>query len=148
MAHAGVIVAGIGFGSQSGPSFTSGSSSAHTLGDFQGGEAVGRQDSSSGGALNAGSAQPAASNVGDGGRGRERSRWDRDRDQIPNIQEKPREASSHEDSKQGHRPDGYVQKSLMRVACCILCANSVHSSQSNLQTSIANVYCNVCMHSL
>lgn len=121
-----MIVAGIGFGSQSGPSFTSGSSSAHTLGDFQGGEVVGRQDSSSGGALNAGSAQPAASSVGagdrgDGGRGREKSRWDRDWDQIPNTQEKPREASSHEDSKQGQQRDGYVQKIFMRVACCMVC---------------------------
>ena len=111
MAHSVVFVAGIGFGSQSGSGFTTGSSSAHTLGDFQGGEASGRQDPSSGGALNVGPAQPAASNAGSE-RGRERSRWDSNRDQSTNNQEKPREASSHEEPRQGHQPDGYVLNSV------------------------------------
>lgn len=114
MAHTLVFVAGIGFGSQSGSGFASGRSSAHTLGDFQGGEAAGRPDPSSG-ALNAGPSQSAVSNAGPertGDKGRDRSRWDRDRDQSTNNQEKPREASSHEEHKKGFQPDGYVRSSV------------------------------------
>ncbi|XP_073395939.1 DEAD-box ATP-dependent RNA helicase 24 isoform X3 [Physcomitrium patens] len=122
------VSAGIGFGSQSGSGFTSAGSSAHTLGDFQGGNAVGRQVPSSTGStggippslnasysrevLNAGCVPPAATAVGveravdrDGGRERERSRWDRDQDQITNSKQDPREASSLEDGKPDHQSD-------------------------------------------
>jgi hypothetical protein len=123
MAHTAVFVAGIGFGSQSGSGFTSGSSSAHTLGEFQSGEATGRQDP---GALNTGSSQPAAGAERGGDRGRDRSRWDRDRDQSTNNQEKPREASSHEEPKQGHQPDGYVPKFPTNVVILQCCEHSRH----------------------
>lgn len=123
------VSAGIGFGTQSGSGFTSGSSSAHTLGDFQGGETVGRQVSSSAGStggipsssnspysretLNAGSAPTVAGtaggeragNRGDGGKERERSRWGRDRDQATNNAEISRDVSNYEDQIPSHQPD-------------------------------------------
>lgn len=106
--HVDVIFAGIGFGSQPGSSFTPGSSSAHTVRHFQGEGTVGRQDSSSGGAVNAGSVQAAASTMGDGRRGRNRSRWDRNRDQISIIQEMPVELSGFDNSNPTHQPEGFV----------------------------------------
>lgn len=144
VSHAEVYVAGIGFGSQSGSGFTSAGSSAHTLGDFQGGNAVGRQVPSSTGStggippslnasysrevLNAGCVPPAATAVGveravdrDGGRERERSRWDRDQDQITNSKQDPREASSLEDGKPDHQSDRYDNLFSVRVSLCRLC---------------------------
>lgn len=65
-----------------------------------------RQVLSSGGALDTGSVQAAASNVEDGGRAKERYRWDRNWDLILDIQEKLQEPSDHEVFKQGHELDG------------------------------------------
>lgn len=92
----------LGIGTKSPPesSFTPGNHKAQ--GCFQGRKVVERQVSSSGGALDTGSVQPEE----DGGRAKERSRWDRNWELISDIQEKLQEPSVHEVFKQGHKLDG------------------------------------------
>ena len=148
------MFAGIGFGTQFGSGFTSGSSSAHTLGSYEIAEVGERQDTSSRGAFypnpssgystrptmggfvsaeSVGGFEPPSSSVDsreavnvraapvptgyvgseklvekgiEGGREREKSRWDRDREESRVDQEKSREGDGSEEGKQDRQPEG------------------------------------------